>query len=93
MEEAGTVIQQTLKEWTIDNGQLTIRDDRTNNCQLSTVNCQLSIEKSKDRHPHPRSLDLRLSLRLPYHRRPGGEDFEQVDGLLLQMQTTNRKIL
>ena len=24
MEEAGTVIQQTLKEWTIDNGQLTI---------------------------------------------------------------------
>ena len=46
MEEAGTVIQQTLKEWTIDNGQLTIRDDRTNNCQLSTVNCPLKKVKT-----------------------------------------------
>lgn len=42
------------------------------------------------RHPHPRSLDLRLPLRLSLHREPGGEDFGQVDDLLLQMQTTKR---
>ena len=34
------------------------------------------------RHPHPRSLDIRLPLWFQVHRLPGGEDFEQVDGLL-----------